>query len=189
MVRNVTLLFKLYLFGINIQLYMESIVSIFTFIFIMLILKSYINIWVRISLLLHINSTWLVQIFSSYLPVLLVHDKIVTPLLSAASTPVFLYCIKYVLGRLRMFENRAMRIFWPNREKMTTCLNRLWNQKIRSGKGPKLDYRSQWNKKNREKIRGGGGRRNLYDGELHNLYSSPNIIRVIKSRNMRRTGM
>jgi hypothetical protein len=30
-----------------------------------------------------------------------------------------------------------------------------------------------------------GGRRKLQNEELHNLYSSPSIIRVIKSRRMR----
>jgi hypothetical protein len=33
-----------------------------------------------------------------------------------------------------------------------------------------------------------GGRRKLRDEELHNLYSSPSIIRMIKSRRMRWTG-
>jgi hypothetical protein len=32
-----------------------------------------------------------------------------------------------------------------------------------------------------------GSWRNLHNGELHNLYSSPNIIRMIKSRRMRWT--
>jgi hypothetical protein len=30
-----------------------------------------------------------------------------------------------------------------------------------------------------------GGWRNLHNEELHNLYSSPSIIRIIKSRRMR----
>jgi hypothetical protein len=33
-----------------------------------------------------------------------------------------------------------------------------------------------------------GGWRKLYNEELHNLYSPPNIIRVIKSRRMGRVG-
>jgi hypothetical protein len=47
--------------------------------------------------------------------------------------------------RLRVFENRMMRIFGPKRE-------------------------------------GDGSWRKLHNDELHNLYSSPNIVRVIKSR-------
>jgi hypothetical protein len=34
-----------------------------------------------------------------------------------------------------------------------------------------------------------GGWRKLHNEELHGLYSSPNIIRVIKARRMRWTGM
>jgi hypothetical protein len=33
-----------------------------------------------------------------------------------------------------------------------------------------------------------GGRRKLYNEELHNLYSSPSIIRIIKSRRMKWAG-
>jgi hypothetical protein len=33
-----------------------------------------------------------------------------------------------------------------------------------------------------------GSRRKLYNDELHNLYSSPNIVRVIKSRRLRWAG-
>jgi hypothetical protein len=34
-----------------------------------------------------------------------------------------------------------------------------------------------------------GGWRKLHNEELHNLYCSPSIIRMIKSRRMRRTGL
>jgi hypothetical protein len=34
-----------------------------------------------------------------------------------------------------------------------------------------------------------GGWRKLHNEELHNVYSSPNIFRVIKSRRMRWQGM
>jgi hypothetical protein len=53
--------------------------------------------------------------------------------------------------RLRVFENRVLRIFGPKREE-----NRSW--------------------------------RKLHNDELHSLYSSPNIVRVIKSRRMRWAG-
>jgi hypothetical protein len=33
-----------------------------------------------------------------------------------------------------------------------------------------------------------GGWRKLHNEELHNLYPSPNVIRIIRSRRMRRTG-
>jgi hypothetical protein len=48
--------------------------------------------------------------------------------------------------RLRMFENRVLRIFGPKRDEVT------------------------------------GVGRKLHNEELHNLYSSPSIIRMIKSR-------
>jgi V8-like Glu-specific endopeptidase len=50
--------------------------------------------------------------------------------------------------RLRVFENRVLRIFGPKREE-------------------------------------DGSWRKLHSDELHDLYSSPNIVRVIKSRRMR----
>jgi hypothetical protein len=53
--------------------------------------------------------------------------------------------------RLRVSENRVLRIFGPKREE-----DRLW--------------------------------RKLHNYELHSLYSSPNIVRVIKSRRMRWSG-
>jgi hypothetical protein len=53
--------------------------------------------------------------------------------------------------RLRVFENRVLRIFGPKREEDGSC-------------------------------------RKLHNDELHSLYSSPNIVRVIKSRRMRWAG-
>jgi hypothetical protein len=54
--------------------------------------------------------------------------------------------------KLRVFENRVLRIFGPKRDGMT----RGW--------------------------------RKLYNEELHNMYSSPSIIRIIKLRRMRWAG-
>jgi hypothetical protein len=51
--------------------------------------------------------------------------------------------------RLRVFENRVLRIFGPKRDEVT----------------------AEWRK--------------LHNEELHDLYSSPSIIRIIKSRRMR----
>jgi hypothetical protein len=53
--------------------------------------------------------------------------------------------------RLRVFENRVLRIFGSKREE-------------------------------------DGSWRKLHNDELHSLYSSPNIVRVIKSRRMRWVG-
>jgi hypothetical protein len=53
--------------------------------------------------------------------------------------------------RLRVFENRVLRIF-----------------------GPKREEDGSWKK--------------VHNDELHSLYSSPNIVRVIKSRRMRWDG-
>jgi hypothetical protein len=50
--------------------------------------------------------------------------------------------------RLRVFENRVLRIFGLKRDEVT------------------------------------GGWRKLHNEELHNLYSSPSIIRMVKSRRM-----
>jgi hypothetical protein len=54
--------------------------------------------------------------------------------------------------KLRVFENRVLRIFGAKRDEVT------------------------------------GGWRKLYNEELHNLYSSLSIIRIIKSRRMRWEG-
>jgi hypothetical protein len=54
--------------------------------------------------------------------------------------------------KLRVFENRVLRIFGPKWGGVT------------------------------------GGWRKLHNEELHNLYSSPSIIRIIKSRRMRWAG-
>jgi hypothetical protein len=54
--------------------------------------------------------------------------------------------------KLRVFENRVLRIFGPKRDEAK------------------------------------GGWRKLHNEELHNLYSSPSIIRIIKSRRMRWAG-
>ena len=54
--------------------------------------------------------------------------------------------------RLKVFENRVLRIFGPKRDEVT----------------------GEWRK--------------LHNEELNNLYSSPNIVRVIKSRRMRWSG-
>jgi hypothetical protein len=53
--------------------------------------------------------------------------------------------------RLRVFENRVLRIFGPKREE-------------------------------------DGSWRKLHNDEIHSLYSSPNIVRAIKSRRMRWAG-
>ena len=54
--------------------------------------------------------------------------------------------------RLRVFENRVLRIFGPKRDGVT----------------------GEW--------------RRLHNEELNDLYSSPNIVRVIKSRRIRKAG-
>jgi len=54
--------------------------------------------------------------------------------------------------RLRVFENRVLRIFGPKRDEVT----------------------GKWRK--------------LHNEELNNMYFSPNIVRVIKSRRMRWAG-
>jgi hypothetical protein len=54
--------------------------------------------------------------------------------------------------RLKVFENRVLRIFGPKRDEVT----------------------GEWRK--------------LHNAELNDLYCSPNIVRVVKSRRMRWVG-
>jgi hypothetical protein len=63
-----------------------------------------------------------------------------------------MYSYIYIKHKLRVFENRMLRIFGPKRDGVT------------------------------------GGWRKLCNEELHNLYSSPSIIRIIVSRRMRWAG-
>ena len=64
---------------------------------------------------------------------------------------IYFFCSEAVERRLRVFENRVLRIFQPRRDEIT----------------------GEW--------------RNLYNEELNGLYSSHNIVRVIKLRRMRWT--
>jgi hypothetical protein len=62
--------------------------------------------------------------------------------------------------RLRVFENRVLRrIFGPKRDEVT----------------------GEWRKFHNEE-------RKFHNEELHDLYSSPSIIRIMKSRRMRWAG-
>jgi hypothetical protein len=59
--------------------------------------------------------------------------------------------------------------------KMSLVLLAAWNRVLRRIFGPKRDeVMGDWSK--------------LHNEELHNLYSSPNIIRMIKSRRVRWVG-
>ena len=97
------------------------------------------------------------QIFKRYY-LLLKSKNLKIKIFRTIILPVVLYrCESWSLTlreerRLRVFENRVLRIFVPKRDRVT----------------------GMWGK--------------LYNEELNNLYSSPNIFRVIKWRNMRWAG-
>ena len=85
--------------------------------------------------------------------------------------PVVLYgCVTWSLTlreerRLRVFENRVLRrIFGPKRDGVTGEWRKVRNEEINV----------EWGK--------------LHNKELNDLYSSPNIVRVIKSRRIRWAG-
>jgi hypothetical protein len=77
----------------------------------------------------------------------------------------------FVLYRLRVFENRALRRVFETRALRRVFENRVLRRVFR----PK-----------REEMR--GGLRKLRNEELHKLYFSSNIITAIKSRRMKWAG-
>jgi hypothetical protein len=73
------------------------------------------------------------------------------------------------------YVNKTYSFLMKNNNYYVICLQRLWVFESRIMKRifvPK-----------REEV--AGGWRRLHNEEIHNLYASPNIIRVIKSRRMR----
>jgi hypothetical protein len=82
----------------------------------------------------------------------LVHVRTSWPLIGIVVPISFYNIVKHNVHKLRVFENRLLRIYGPKRDGVT----------------------GEWRK--------------LYDKELHNLYSLPSIIRIIKSRRMRWAG-
>jgi hypothetical protein len=96
--------------------------------------------------------------FRTFLSSRLLSKKVKIIIYKTIILPVVLYrCETWSLTlreehRLRMFDNRVLRIFGPKRDEVM------------------------------------GGWRKLYNEELHNLYSSPSIIRIIKLRRMRWVG-
>jgi hypothetical protein len=97
--------------------------------------------------------------------------------------PVFLYgCETWYLTfwaehRLRVYEVKVLRRrFGPKRDEVTREWRKLYEVKVlRRRFGPKRDeVTREWRK--------------LHNEELRDLYSSPNTIRIIKSRRMRLMG-
>jgi hypothetical protein len=77
--------------------------------------------------------------------------------------------------KLRVFENRVLRrIFGPKRDGVTKGWRKLYNEELHMKKTPFFIVTA---------VKAS----NLTE-ELHNLYSSPSIIRIIKSRRMRWAG-
>jgi hypothetical protein len=88
----------------------------------------------------------------------LISEKLKVKIYETVNLPVLLYGCK--TWSLTLREKHSLRVFE--------------NRVLRSIYGPKRDEDGSWIK--------------LYNDELHSLHSSPNIVRVIKSRRMRWVG-
>jgi hypothetical protein len=114
-----------------------------------------------------------------------IHDEIKSRLNSGNAC---YYSIKNILFSRLISKNLKIKIFKTVILPVVLCGCEAWsvtleeehrlrvfeNRVLRRIFGPKRDVDGSWRK--------------LHNDELHNLYSSPNIVRVIKSRRMRRAG-